>query len=111
MANSYNFPFANVTNSDLHILLNNNTVHRFPLPTVDNMVFNPFLLNDNNLRNSDNRSDEMSIPDFQEPRCNYHFINTMNSTYQAPPNSLNLLSYNIRSIPSQINAFQVQCLN
>jgi len=84
MANSYNFPFANVTNSDLHILLNNNTVHRFPLPTVDNMVFNPFLLNDNNLRNSDNRSDEMSIPDFQEPRCNYHFINTMNSTYQTP---------------------------
>lgn len=46
--------------------------------------FYPFLLNDGNLRNSDKRSDQFSVPDFQEPFCNYRFIDTTNNTYQAP---------------------------
>ena len=50
--NQYTFPFANLSNDDVILLVNNNVQYNFLLHVIDNMKCNPVSFCDDNLLNS-----------------------------------------------------------
>ena len=100
------FPFASLDDLDFNNFLNSNTfVHNFPLSVIDTMQYKPF----NYFQNSNNVSDNLSIQyNVSEPCCDYLFSESVkyNNT-----DCLNLLAFNISSIPLHFDTCVNQCIN
>ena len=93
--NQYTFPFDNLNDSDFINVVSGNEQHRFPLSVINNLSFNRYNFNDDNLLN------DYII---RIPECNYYFSDTL-LTYQLPENNLKLLCHNISSIPLHFDSF------
>ena len=67
----YLFPFSNLRDSDLFLLINDNPVHSFPLLVIDNMTYKSFKYYD-----CDNATNNLNIEYNKfEPICKYKHIN------------------------------------
>ena len=103
-----NLPFANIDNTELISLLNTDIHNHFPLNVLDTMIYDPFQYISNDLA-----TDNLNIDNYFNPTCNYLFSDSANgnNNVKSNPQHLNVLAYNISSIPCHLDNFIDQCIN
>ena len=103
----YVFPFSNLGDSDLGLLINDNPVHSFPLHVIDDLIYKPFKYYD-----CDNATNNLTIEcNTFEPTCNYLFCDDNNiEINDSVQTTFNLLAI-ISSLPLHLDSFVDQCLN
>lgn len=100
---SYYFPFSHF---DIFLLNSNvNDNHQFPLPTINNIIYNPF----NELHITDSIDSFLTVNLVKELDCKYYFSEDLRTIVNCT--SLNILFYNISSVPQHLDSFYDQCLN
>ncbi len=99
------FPFASLDDLDFAHFLNTNTaIHNFPLSVLDTMIYKPFNYFQNNNHVSDNLSIQYNV---SELCCDYIFSDSIKHDISG----LNLLAFNISSIPRHLDSCVDQCVN
>ena len=99
------FPFSNLCNSDLLSALGDN-LYNFSMDVLDKLVYMPFNADD------DDSSVDYNLTGYciNKPTCNYHFCGeNFNLEFLSP--SINLLYFNISSVPLHFEAFSSHCLD
>lgn len=97
-----NLPFHNLDDVEFTNVVKNFS-HNFPLSALKEMIYEPL-----NLTNRSTIDDDFSDNIFHEPDCNYYFCDDQVLNLQS--NNLNILSFNINSIPRHFEQFVEQCL-
>ena len=100
------FPFASLNDFDLTNLLDCNTViHKFPLSVINTMIYRPFIYFQNDIHVSGNLSFQHNVC---EPCCDYVYNELVTHSNSQ---CLNLLAFNISSIPFHLDSCIDQCVN
>ena len=99
-------PFYYVNDSELISLYDDSNMHNFPLDIIDNLSFCAVAGEGSGKGNVDENLIHIS----KEPKCNYIFCDNSTANKVAIPN-LNILAYNINSVPKHLDDFSIQCLN
>ena len=99
-------PFNYSSDDDLIFTLFGEYANGFPLNVIDKMTFNA--LNPDALDDLDKYLIEGGLV---ECVSNYLFLNDQIAHPKPSPDSFNLLSFNICSLPNHFDAFIDQCLN
>lgn len=101
------FPFASLEDTDLTNFLNDNIIaHNFPLSVIDTMMYKPF----NYFQNGNHVPDNLSLQyKIKEPCCDYIFGDSVELSNISE--CLNLLAFNISSIPLHFDSCLHQCID
>ncbi len=96
-------PFGNIIYTDFIDNLNENPSHKFSFDELNNFIY---------VSNSDSRhfiNDFSACNTFQEPQCSYYYCDHDNQFTSC--GSLNILSFNINSVPLHLNKLFDQWLS
>lgn len=97
--NPYLFTFYHLADISVSVY------HQFPPNVINELVFNPF--NENN--NSEAVDSCFLENTVKEINCNYNFSGELRTILQH--DSLNIMFYNISSVPLHFESFTEQCIN
>ena len=103
MIHNSTLPFHSVTDDDLCTAVHGVT-HNYPLSVLNTLLYKPIDSNHNHFY--DDYIFDNLFPDL---KCSYHFCDTTNINHDVR-SSLNILSFNISSLPRHLDTLFDQCL-